>query len=227
MSDTLNSLIKTLEKIPDNGIEYINKVDLFYNSAWNKLVLVGSVAFGVIGILVPFVIQWYQKKTLSISEDLLKKDIENQMLKVKSELLNDINKKLEERIEVFEDKIEKLNSSTNAKAFHLQGNDQLSKGYYSGALSDFITSAQDYLFCDDFSNLQTVLNAILNKCLPTLSKEEINDLKISQNCDLTSFLDELSAKDDKGTFIKIIGETRLILSKLPEKIIDKPKGQTQ
>ena len=47
MSDTLNSLIKTLEKIPDNGIEYINKVDLFYNSAWNKLVLVGSVAFQV------------------------------------------------------------------------------------------------------------------------------------------------------------------------------------
>ena len=103
----------------------------------------------------------------------------------------------------------------------------MSKEYFSSAFSDYITSAQDYMLCEDFTNLQTVLKTILDDCLPALSKEEIEDLKISQNCDLLTFLDELSQKEDKGTFRKIIGDIRLKLSKLPEKIIDKPKGQTQ
>jgi LPS O-antigen subunit length determinant protein (WzzB/FepE family) len=73
MSDTLKTIVKTVEKTTDNSIDLINKVDSFYNSAWDKLIIVGSIAFAIIGILVPYVIQWYQKKTLKISEELLKK----------------------------------------------------------------------------------------------------------------------------------------------------------
>jgi hypothetical protein len=226
MTYIFQTVIKTVEKTADNGIELINKVDSFYNSAWDKLILVGTVAFGVIGILVPFVIQWYQKKSLKISEELMKKELENQTLKLKSELLDDINKILEERIKTFEEKIEKLNASTNAKTFHLQGNGQLNSGDFSGALSDYITCAQDYLFCEDFSNLQTVLRLILNDCLPSLSHEEINDLKISHNSDLTTLLDNLTEKEDKGTFSQIIRETKLKLSKLPKTIKEKPQPET-
>ncbi|MCO6176065.1 hypothetical protein NHF50_13520 [Flavobacterium sp. NRK F10] len=177
MSDTLRTTIKTIAQTTENGIELINKVDSFYNSAWDKLILVGTVAFGVIGILVPFVIQWYQKKTLKISEELMKKELENQALTLKAELLDHININIKKEIKIFEEKIEKLNASTNAKAFHLQGNGQLANGYKAGALSDYIISADNYIICEDYNNLQTVLRLILEDCLPSLSLEEIEDLK--------------------------------------------------
>ena len=221
MIDTLQTVIKIVEKTTDNGLELINKVDSFYNSAWDKLILVGSVAFGVIGILVPFVIQWYQKKSLKISEELMKKEMENQTLKLKSELLDDINKTLEERIKIFEEKIEKLNASTNAKTFHLQGNGNLKSGDMLNAIADYITCAEDYIICEDYSNLQTILRLILNDCLPNLSIEEIEDLKISHNCHLDTLLDNLTNIEDKGAFSQKIREIKLKLSKLPKTIKDK------
>ena len=69
MKDSIQTVIKTIEKTSDNGIELINKVDSFYNSAWDKLIIIGTFSFAIIGILVPFIIQWYQKQTLKTSHD--------------------------------------------------------------------------------------------------------------------------------------------------------------
>ncbi len=216
MTDTLQTIVKAVEQNSDNAIDLINKVDAFYNSAWDKLVIVGSVSFAVIGILVPFVIQWYQKKTLKVSEERLKKDIENHSLKLKAEILDDINKTLEERIKDFEKKIEELNASATAKAFHLQGNGQLADNFIAGALSDFVTAAKNYLLCGDYSNLQTVLRIILEDCVPQLSQEEINDLKITHYCDLDMLLNDLTVKDEKGMFSQVIRNIRFAVSKLPK-----------
>lgn len=223
MTDSLQTVISAIEKASNNGIDLINKVDSFYNSAWNKLIIFGSVAFAIIGILIPFVIQWYQNKTLKISEELLKKEIENQTSKIKAELLGDINIILEERISIFEQKIEKLNASANAKAFHLQGNSQLNIANISGALSDYIAAAMDYLVCEDYSNLHTVLRVISENCIQPLSYEEIMDLKISDNCDLENLLDKLENTDDKGMFLQLSRDIRIKLTKLPKTIKDKPQ----
>jgi hypothetical protein len=224
MTDTLQTLVSTVGQNSDNAIDIINKVDSFYNSAWDKLVIVGSVSFAVIGILVPFVIQWYQKKTLKISEELLKKDIENQSLKLKTELLADIKIILDERIKDFEKKIEELNASATAKTFHLQGNSQLGDKDIGGALADFVTAAQNYLICGDYSNLQTVLRIILENCVPKLSQEEINDLRITHNCDLDLLLNDLTLKDDNGVFSQVIRNIQFKVSKLPKTTIEKPKS---
>jgi len=156
MIDSLKTITKVIETTSNDGIELINKVDSFYNSAWEKLVLIGTLSFAVVGIIVPFVIQWYQKKTLKLSENLLKKEIENQTLKIKGEIVEELSKKVEEKIKEYETKINELNASTNAKAFHLQGNLNREKGYFEQALGDFITASFDYLICNDYQNLQTV-----------------------------------------------------------------------
>jgi len=221
MKDTIQTIIKTIEKTSDSGIDLINKVDSFYNSAWNKLIIIGSLSFGVIGILVPFVIQWYQKKTLKISEELLKKEIEMQTEKIKSELLADMDKIFDDRLNIFENKIEQLNASSTAKAFHLQGNGYLQRGFVYDALADFIIAAQNYFFCQDFINLQTVLKIILEDCIPELSIEEVNDLKLSHDRDLENILRSISDKDEKNIFNVIIRDIRYKLSKLPKTINDK------
>jgi hypothetical protein len=227
MKDSIQTVIKTIEKTSDNGIELINKVDSFYNSAWDKLIIIGTFSFAIIGILVPFIIQWYQKQTLKTSENLLKKEIETQILKIKFEILAEITIAFEEKLNVFENKIEQFNASSTARTFHLQGNGQLNNGLIKEALADYITAAQNYSICEDFINLQNMLKAILDNCLHKLSKEEIEDLKISHNRSLEKMLDIISSKDDKKVFNIIIRDIRYKLSKLPKTIKDKTETVKQ
>lgn len=221
MKDTIQNIIKSIEIKSDNGIDLINKVDLFYNSAWEKLIIIGSVSFAVIGVLMPLIIQWYQKKTLKISEELLKKEIENQSLKLKEEILESINKSLEEKINIFEKKVLSINASSTGKTFHLQGNGQLSEKNYTGAFNDYVTAAVDYCTCEEYVNLQRVLNLIKENCLPNLSLEEIEDLKISHNCDLEIVLKQITEIDEKGMLRQLIRDIRLAITKLPK---NRPKG---
>jgi hypothetical protein len=216
MKDSLITVTKAVGNTANEAIDLINNVDSFYNSAWDKLIIVGSLAFGVIGVIVPLVIQWYQKKTLKISEELLKKDIENQTLKLKSELMTEITQTLETKLKKFEEKIDKDNASHNARTFHLQGNSLHNRGLTSQALGDFIIAARDYSYVEDYSNLRSILNFILEDCLPKLSQEEVMDLKISQNCDLDQVLTDIEKRDDKGVFIQTLRDIRLKLTKIPK-----------
>ena len=221
MIDSIQTAIKTIENISDNGIDLITKVDSFYNSAWDKLIIVVTLSFAIIGILIPFVIQWYQKKTLNISESLLKKEIEAQTIKIKEELLAEIKEELTEKLIVFEKNIEKIQASSDGKSFHIQGNMQFNKGLVAEALGDFIASAEFYLVGEDYRNLQTVMRVISETYIPKLSIEEIEDLKISRDRDLDSLLSNISEKDKQKVFTSVIHEIRLKLSKLPKTIMEK------
>ncbi|MFD0939361.1 hypothetical protein [Pedobacter boryungensis] len=57
------------------SLDLINKVDTFYNNAWTKLAVTVTLLFIIVGIVVPLIIQWYQKKQLKLSEDRLLADI--------------------------------------------------------------------------------------------------------------------------------------------------------
>ena len=211
--DTLNTVIKTSQELGVNSLDILEKVDYFYNSAWNKLILIG----GIIGIVVPLLFHWYQKKVLVLSENKLKAEIKSETSKIEERIEESIQSELEEKIKDYEKKIELLNASFNAKVFHLQANSSFEKGNYQSALANYITASFNYLKSDDFSNLQITLSAISDSCLQHLSSEEINDIKISHNENLDKLLEELGEKDNDGTLTQQIRSIKLKLSKLPQK----------
>jgi hypothetical protein len=215
MTDTTYTIAKTVQTSTD-AIDLITKVDSFYNSAWEKLVIIVSISFGIVGIIVPFIIQWYQKKTLKISEELLKSDIETKALKIKSDLLLEIDNTLEVKMKQFDLKLEKHNASSNAKSFHLQGVSMIKEGKFSNALSDFVKASEDFLFSENYQNLQRSLKNISHLCIPELSKEEISDLKILDDTDLEKLLSDLETRDDNDMFIDVVREIRFKLVKMPE-----------
>lgn len=221
MIDTIHTVVKTIEKTADNGIDLINKVDSFYNSAWDKLIIMCSVALAIIGIAMPLILQWYQKKNIKISEAKLKSDIEAQASKLKAEILAEINITLEKRIKSFDIKFEEIHASTLARAFHLQADARINVKYISGAYCDYIYAAVNYIKCDDYINLQTVLEMILKLCLPELSIEEIENLNLEGNADLDALLKELSDKNEKGIYSNIIRDIKAKKSKLPKTILEK------
>lgn len=208
------NLTSTVQK--SEAYELLNQVDNFYNSAWQKLIIVGTVSFAVIGIIIPLIIQWYQKKTLKISENLLKAYIEGEVAKIKTDLLDSISQILDEKVKTFETKIENLNASMSAKAFHLQGNGQMNDGLYNNAFADFITSADFYLSCKEFNNLQVVLRFLDQNCLPKLSLEEIADIQITHGVDINLLLKKIEETEDNGFFKSIISSLKLKLTKLPK-----------
>lgn len=79
MSDTLHTIINAIQDNADRSIDLIDKVDNFYNNAWNKLILFGSILFAIVGVFIPLVIQWYQKRTLKLSEETLKNNLKKEL----------------------------------------------------------------------------------------------------------------------------------------------------
>ncbi|HQQ98536.1 MAG TPA: hypothetical protein PLX35_14795 [Cyclobacteriaceae bacterium] len=216
MTDSLKNVVQAGDKGHLDAIDLLDKVNSFYNSAWDKLLVLGSVIFAVGSIIVPIIVQWYQKKTLQLKEDILKKEIELGIEKAKRELSEELTKQLNDRTKEYENRIERLNAEANAKAFHLQGNLQRERGQMQGALGDFIVAAKEYWKCGDFPNLQSALGMIGDFCVPLLSLEEINDLAISKNVDLNKLLNELEQDDKQNIFIAKIRDIRLRLTKIPK-----------
>jgi len=91
MTETSEIIVRTVESSPYDAIDLINKVDAFYNNAWGKLILFGSISFAIVGIIVPLLIPLYQQRTLKLSEDLLKNEINN----IKGEIFDELSKKYE------------------------------------------------------------------------------------------------------------------------------------
>lgn len=219
MKETVKNIADAIQNSIANQIDIIDKVDTFYNNAWDKLILVGVVAFGIIGIIVPVIIQWYQKRTLKISEELMKKDIESQVSKMKAGILIELAPQIEGEFKKYEKKIKIL----NAKTFLIQGKLNLEKNYYHPALGNFIAASFSFIVSDDYQNLQHALHLILNDCLPYLSQEEVTDLKIANDSNLDLLLKNLKDSDDKGVFVTIIQDIQLKVSKLPKTVKEKPQ----
>lgn len=220
MSDTLTTIIEAIQSNADKSIDLIEKIDSFYNNAWNKLILFGSILFAIVGVLVPIVIQWYQKRTLKLSEESIKR-------KLKDEVTTEVMKTIEKKFEENEKQLKMLNASANSKILFSQAKFSIEKNSYKGALGELVMASYSSMECDDFKTLQDILDALLLNCLPYLSIEEINDLKTANVCDLHSFLDSLTKKDDRAMFQTKIGDIRVVISKLPKTVEAKPSEKSK
>jgi hypothetical protein len=201
------------------AIDLISKVDAFYNSAWNKLILFGSILFGVVGVVVPLVIQWYQKRVLRVAEEGLR-------VRLGKEIREELMRAIENRFNDQQRQIQVLQAAANSKILFAQAKFSIEKNAYKGALGELVTASASSMECDDYRTLQEILDYIHSTCLPNLSLEEISDLSTANVCDLASFLESLSKKDDRAMFQTKIGEIRVLLSKLPKTVRDKSEDKS-
>lgn len=227
MEDTLQIILDAINSYNMNEVDIVQKIDSFYNNAWNKLILVITIGFTIVGVIVPLFIQWLQKKTLKTSEELLKKEIETRTIKIEKSIQTKMLELINEKFLNYEKEIRITKASGKAKTSFAEGKYNIEKNEYNRALGDFISSAYACIESDDHKTLQDIVKNILDNCLPNLSKEEIEDLKIAKNGDLNLFLEHLTDKDDRGVFQTIIGEIRVKMTKIPKLIKDKPSEQSK
>jgi hypothetical protein len=227
MDETLQKVLNAINSNTMDAVDIVQKIDTFYNNAWNKLIFLITVGFTIVGVIVPLFIQWLQKRSLKASEELLKKEIEARTLKIKKEITDDLLKSIDEKFKEYENEIKITRASGKAKTSLAEAKYNLEKNNYPRALGDFITSAYACIASSEHRTLQDIIKYILGDCLPYLSQEEIEDLKIAKSCDLNLFLDFLTKKDDRGIFHTSIGEIRVLMTKLPKSKSDKKSEQSK
>ncbi len=195
-------------------MEIINQVNEFYNSAWEKLIIIGTVAFGIIGVGLPLLIQWYQKKSLYLSEEKIKNHFNSEVSALKDSIREDVKIILAEEIEKFEVKVTKMANGLDAKVFHLQAQNLLDKDEYVSSLGDFVEACAFYLNAEEFNNVQAVLDTIDEIHLKHVTKKEIENNKITHSMNLHELIVKIKKAETKGAFHIILQKIELKLASL-------------
>jgi len=171
----------------------LERINTFYNTAWSQLVTFTFALLALVGGLIPLLISYYQNKQFKREQDALKKDINTEVVRVKGELIVDLEKKIEdneknwlEKLEELQKKYEKQFSIAEGRAFHVQAGSSVDEKRYRLACEDYVISAKSYIKGEDELNLQRALNAIINTCLPNVTAKELED-----NSDLSDGLETL------------------------------------
>jgi len=121
-------IVDTVRAPSKDSLELLNKLDGFYNNSWSRLLIFVTLSFAIVGIVIPVLIQWYQKKELKLSEDRLKAEIKSEMEAVISSIENsfsetinkakiEINNNAQKEYEIIYDKIQAAGHHVQAIIF--------------------------------------------------------------------------------------------------------------
>ncbi|SDY10175.1 hypothetical protein SAMN05444411_1255 [Lutibacter oricola] len=160
--------------------ELISQVNDFYDSAWLKLIIVIS----VLGIIVPVLVQLFQRKSLKDLTSFITKQMNDnfdyKIKELKEFNKSEINKTMSEikkDIAILETKNSKMIAEVDASVYYLQGRIFALDANYFDSFTDFIRSTYDWLKSEKTERARVTLSNATNslKFLKSLdSFDEIN-----------------------------------------------------
>jgi hypothetical protein len=214
-----------------NPFDLLAQVNSFYDTAWQRLLIFFSFVAGVVGVVVPILLQFYQRAAFRRDEkaidEKIKQLVEAGKLSLKKDLGSDLDshrKTFSDLISQYDEKIAasitsikqeqsenqakmrdefaKQNSRTEGMSFFVQGALLQSQENYILASGSFINASEGLLAADDHANLRRALDR-LKDCLKNIKKSDIETHdEIKPNFD--SLIDELKKQNQTGQFSDII-----------------------
>lgn len=142
--------IAAAQKQQLNAIDYIGKIDSFYNNAWTKL----AILFGLIGVIVPLVINYIQTKRNEKEKETLKKEVNTEM---KSELQT-LRDELKSEIDTYlKSEVSKIQHASEGVSYHIQSDLYFDKGKYKEAFGETVNALTCYMIGEDYPNFNNAL----------------------------------------------------------------------
>jgi len=188
-------------------LEILTKVNEFYDSAWSKLIFLLAGTFTLLSIIIPFIIQHFQNKSLKASEKELEGIINLKIFEAKEEIKNEMEEKLNSSLKLYEKKIESFKKGAKGHSLHLQANFQIEKKNYFQGLKDYARALECYIISNDKTNIKTSLLGI-SFCLDEISSEDLEALKRNYNIDILEELAKLESHEDFDFYIDLITEIK-------------------
>lgn len=206
-----------------DALDLINKVNTFYEVAWVHLMWFIGVAGAIIGVIVPIAIQAYQRRLFKIEESKIDSNIVEQLTKAKADLLTATNERLgelvksefallEKKVNDMEAKLTKEVNRAKGAVYHVQGNEQKTRGVYANAIISFANAAEMQYASDDEMNLQRVLGN-LEECLKKLSNGDLTKTPEIESR-LSKLMDQLRAGNVNGRYTNYLDKLTRELRRL-------------
>lgn len=179
--------------------DIISQLNDFYNSAWLKLVIVIT----LLGILLPIVVQYFQRKSLKDLTDFISKQM-NDSFELKIKELKSFNKiEIEESVKDLKDNLKAIEEENknllielDATTYYLQGRTSFEQKKYEISIAEFIKSANLWIVSKrpersivQFTNVIRALKQITEKSsLPKIDNVLMKSyLKLTFDDTITSF----------------------------------------
>lgn len=167
-----------------NTLDYINKVDSFYNNAWTKLAIV----FGLVGVLIPLVINYIQLKKNEADKEIIKSAL-------KTELKSEID-------EYLQNEISKIQHASEGVSYQIQSDILFDKQKFRESFGGTVNAMTCYLIGEDYCNYMNAMEDLYIR-FKEVTKADIESICIeySEYYDINSLIKRMEdAKDDKYSY---------------------------
>jgi len=176
-----------------SSIDLLQKVDAFYNGAWNRLLIFITIG----GLLVPFLIQLYQKRVFDFETKKLDEQFAQEQGKLKAQFLE------------YQTATEIELANVTAGIYHVQTLHMIAQQNYVGAIKSVLDSMPSYIKSDNRRTFKRLLNMLID-CINTASAQDIKDVE-EDDYDIDLQLTRLQERDrDKYFSDEILGIKRAL-----------------
>ncbi len=186
---------------PLSATDVLQRVDAFYTTSWNRLVVFTAVLIGVVGVVAPVLLVWASSRLFKHEEDAIAGRVEARVRadfeKLSTKLAEDLatrEKRLMEEIAGASSKLDQQMTSLEkrnegalsqqkaelskaltrgeAGIFHVQGNERMRAGEFGFATYSLAVAIQLEAEAADGSNLARALINLRDLCLPRIGNAE-------------------------------------------------------
>lgn len=195
--------------------DIVSNVGSFYESAWLKLIIVIS----LLGIIVPFLIQYFQRSNLKEVAEFLSKEVKDVFeLKIKNlketneTQFNNLSEKINTELLCLQNSYETISFEVEASLLYLQGKQNFNTNKYGSALHDYIRSTEFWLKSSKPERvgvlLQNIKLCITNFKTLSLFEKALSDFNIEWETFMKLMEEKTSSKerieDIKASISKLI-----------------------
>lgn len=201
-----------------NALQILEKMEFFYNNAWNRLMLV----VGIFAIAVPIVWYFLQQRFFRIEEEKIKKELKKI---ISDDIKSEFEKREEDLSNVIENKIgemERRISEAEGGLFHVQGVALSGLGDAIGAFRSFLQAIPNYLASKNERDLQIVLTS-LNSLWTNIYNEDILQLDMCGVC-VENYIKMLEANNETGKYYHYIITMKKGFEEAKKRILQEEKA---
>jgi len=199
-----------------DALEIINKLDAFYNNAWNHLLIFVTILVTLVGVVIPLGIQWYQRKTFKLDEERLHTTIRTEVEKARADLKAKLSEQIESEKEKLQEELRRLTKDIAVNIHQVRGgvfmdqgaNQLLTHKDFTTAFISYISAIESFVLGNDHLNLRRALNTVVQNVLPKLSKEELERSKEPLSEDFEKALEMVKNKDVENAYGDLIKSLR-------------------
>jgi len=197
----------------ETGIQQINSFQLleyvnnFYNNAWNRLIVAVTISLFVIGVIMPLLIQWYQRKFFRLEENKIKEGIKTDLLKEVKNNFEEEKKNLGALFKGYQKNLDIEFAVKDAHIFHVQASQNLVNKAYKDATISILYAITSYLEGKDSNNFRRALTLLNGSCLPYINKKDLDDIKV-EGCDVDKTIEDIEKKFSDGRYYDLLVEIK-------------------